>query len=196
MAVCAPVLVATFAHAQQFDFAVGGSSPFSTKNITDSLAYPAPAERGGVYPGISLDRVFENHFGYNAEIAYRYDKGVYNNYQQFRPVMYDFNVLFEPRMKGFFPARFEKRMAVDFLAGAGGQSVIFYSPVGTCACSTHLNSNHFLLHAGVELRYRLWRNFFVRPEAHLYRILNNTSDFHSDNVLRLGASVGYTFHTD
>jgi hypothetical protein len=33
----------------------------------------------------------------------------------------------------------------------------------------------------------------VRPEAHLYRIVNNTNTFHSDNVLRVGASVGYTF---
>ena len=84
------------------------------------------------------------------------------------------------------------------LAGAGGQSVIFYNPFGGCgypACNTHLNSNHFLLHAGFGLRYRLWRNFFVRPEANYYRIFNNTADFHSDNVLRLGASVGYTFHT-
>ena len=63
-------------------------------------------------------------------------------------------------------------------------------------CSTHLNSNHFLLHVSGGFSYRVWRNFFVRPEAHYYHIFNNTNDFHSDNVLRLGASVGYTFHTD
>jgi hypothetical protein len=50
------------------------------------------------------------------------------------------------------------------------------------------------VHAGFGIRYSLWRNFFIRPEANYYRIFNNT--FHSDNVVRLGASVGYTFHTD
>jgi len=45
---------------------------------------------------------------------------------------------------------------------------------------------------GADVRYTAWRHFFVRPEAHFYRIFNN-NEFHSGNVLRLGVSVGYTF---
>ena len=50
----------------------------------------------------------------------------------------------------------------------------------------------FSLHLGGDIRYRVWRHFFVRPEAHLYHIVNNV-EFHSDNVLRVGGSFGYTF---
>jgi hypothetical protein len=200
MSVCVPVLFATLAHAQQFDFAVGGGTLFSTRNTTASQGYVQPAEKGGLYPSVSFDRVYKNHYGYSAELTYRDKQGLYNDYQRFRPVIYDFNALYEPHLTGLFPARQEKRISIDFMGGAGGESVLYANPYGYCGystgCSTRLDSNHFLLHASAEIRYRLWRNFFIRPEAHIYHIINNTNDFHSDNVFRLGASLGYTFHTD
>jgi hypothetical protein len=55
-----------------------------------------------------------------------------------------------------------------------------------------VNSTQFLFHLGGGIRYNVWRRWFVRPEASYYYIVNN-SNFHSPNVLRLGASVGYTF---
>ena len=83
------------------------------------------------------------------------------------------------------------------MAGIGGQTLIFYNQFYSCTvptggCSTHLNSTHFLVHAGVGIRYSVWRGIFVRPEAHWYFIPNNFQ-FHSDNVFRVGASLGYTF---
>lgn len=189
MSVCAllPFAFATFAHSQQLDFAVGGGTLFSTKNITASQAYLPPAEKGGVYPSVSIERVFKNHYGYSAEIAFRYHEGFYDGSQKFRPVIYDFNAVYESRLA--------KKFNGEFQAGLGGQSTFFY---GSCAsgCPTHLDSNRFLLHAGFGLRYSLFHRLFVRPEANYYRILNNTVDFHSDNVLRLGASIGYTFPRD
>ena len=87
-------------------------------------------------------------------------------------------------------------MTADFMAGIGGQTVLFYNQYGGCdfagGCIPRVNSTHFLLHVGAGLRYNVWRDFFVRPEANFYRIINN-NDFHSGNVLRLGASLGYTF---
>ena len=198
MSVCVLVPFATSARAQQFDFAVGGSTLFSTKNSSASVGFLPPPEKGGVYPNASIDRIYKNHFGYSAEIAFRYKQGIYNGYQPYRPLLYDVNGVFAPRLKGVFPSRLDKRISVLLLAGVGGQSVIFYNQFDNClfsACNTHLNSNHFLAHAGFGIRYRLWRNFFVRPEANYYHIFNN-ADFHSDNVVRLGASVGYTFHTE
>jgi hypothetical protein len=191
MSVCTVLLLATFAHSQQFDFAVGGGTLFSTRNITASEAFPAPAEKGGLYPSISIERIFKNHYGYSAEIAYRYKEGLYNDYQHFRPFIYDFNAVYASRLA--------KKTTADLAAGVGGQSLLFYSPSDNCAyvgCSTHLDSNHFLFHAGAGIRYALFRRIFVRPEANYYRIIDNTIDFHSDNVLRLGASIGYTFHRD
>lgn len=193
MSVCAflPIAFATFAHSQQFDFAIGGSTPFSTKNITASQAFLPPAEKGGVYPSVSIERVFKNHYGYSAEFAFRYHEALYNDFQKFRPVIYDVNAVYNSRLA--------KKYTADFQAGLGGQSTFFYSPSGNCAfpgCATHLDSNRFLLHAGFGLRYALFHRLFVRPEANYYRIINNTIDFHSDNVLRLGASLGYTFPRD
>jgi hypothetical protein len=197
--VCALVLFATLASAQQVDVAVGGNTLFSTRNNTASLAYLPPPERGGVYPSASFDRIFKNGFGYSGEFTFRYKQALYNDYQKYRPVLYDVNAVFAPKFNPF-PTRISKRTRTIFMAGAGGQTVLYYNPYGGCiyssGCSTHLNSNHFLVHVSGEFNYRVWRNFFVRPEAHYYYIIHNTDDFHSNSVLRLGASVGYTFHTD
>ena len=187
--VCAVLLFATFGHAQQFDVAVGGSTLMSTQNTTASLAYLPPPEKVGLYPSVSIDRIFKNHFGYNAEFSFRYHKGIYNNFQEYRPYLYDFNALYGRRVA--------KKTTAELMAGAGGQTTLFYNLSGSCGyssgCAARVNSTHFLMHVGGGISYNVWRNFFVRPEAHYYRIINNTTDFHSDNVLRLGASVGYTF---
>jgi len=199
MSVCALLLFATSAHAQQFDFAVGYSTLFSTKNPTASQGFLPPPEKGGIVPSVSFDRIFKDHFGYSAELAFRYKQGIYNNYQQFRPLFYDVNGLYTTRAT-VFGARMVKRTSADFMAGVGGETVIFYNPYGNCGyasgCPTHLNSNHLLFHLGFDIRYRFWKRFFVRPEANYYYIVHNSTDFHSDNVLRLGASVGYTFPRD
>jgi opacity protein-like surface antigen len=191
LSVCAFLALSALAHAQQVDLAVGAGILISTKNTSASQSYLAPPEKGGIYPSVSLTRIRKGRLGYNAELAFRYKEGIYNNFQQFRPFLYDFNAVFAPRLG--------KRTIGELMAGAGGQSVLFYNPYGNCpyasGCSTHLNSTHFLMHVGGGVQYRVWRNFFVRPEAHYYRIVNNTDEFHSDNVLRVGASIGYTFHT-
>ena len=192
MSVCALLGFAAVAHAQQIDVAVGAGILESTKNTSASQNFLPPPEKGGLYPSVSVDRIFKNHFGYSAELAYRYHYALYNYYQQFRPLLYDVNAVFAPTLA--------KRTNANLMAGLGGQTVLFYSSYGGCyyasGCTTHLNSNHFLLHAGAGIQYRLWRGVFVRPEAHYYHIVNNTTVFHSDNVLRLGASIGYTFHID
>lgn len=182
---------AALAQAQQFDLAVGGSTLMSTQNTSASLNYPMPPEKGGTYPSASIVRLFKNHYGYSAEGAFRYHYGIYNHYQTFRPILYDVNAVFAPPVA--------KRANADFMAGIGGQHLVFYAPYYGCpysaGCSTRFDSNQFLFHLSADIHYRVWRNLFVRPEAHYYRIVNNDA-FHSDNVLRLGASVGYTFHRD
>lgn len=191
MSVCACLGFAALAHAQQFDVAVGAGILESTKNTNASLTYLPPPEKGGLYPSVSIDRIFNNHFGYSAEVAVRYKQGIYDNYQKYRPFLYDFNAVFAPHLA--------KKTTAELMAGVGGQTVLFYRPYScpyASGCTTHLDSNHLLLHLGAGIQYRVWRNIFVRPEAHYYYIVNNTEQFHSANVLRLGASVGYTFHRD
>lgn len=185
---CAVLLCAALAHAQQVDVALGAGILLSTTNLTASQAYLPPAEKGGIYPSFSIDRIRPNRFGYNAEVALSYKQQSYNGFQEYRPIFYDLNAVFAPHLT--------RRIDADFMAGAGGERVLFYSPTGFCnfpgGCGTSLNSNHFLFHLGAGLRYSLWRHFFVSPEANFYHIVNNV-EFHSDNVLRVGASVGYRF---
>ena len=186
--VCALFVLADFAGAQELDLAVGGSKLFSTKDKTASETFLAPPENEGTYFNVSLLRTFENHFGYSAELVTSYHRPFYNGFQEYRPFIYDLN--------GVYARHVAKRMTLDLMAGAGGQTVLFYNTYAGCGfptgCTPRVNSTHFLVHVGAGLRYRVWRGFFVRPEANFYRIFNN-DDFHSGNVLRLGASAGYTF---
>lgn len=186
---CALVALASFARAQQIDLAVGGSTLWSSKSISASEAYQPPAEKGGTYPSVSAEVVFKNRFGVSGEAAFRYREGLYNHYQPFRPVLYDLNAVFAPRLG--------PKTSADFMAGVGAETLLFYNQFTTCSanfggCSTYVNSNHFLMHLGGGVRYYFWRHFFVRPEAHYYFVRNNFQ-FHSDNVFRVGASIGYTF---
>jgi len=47
-------------------------------------------------------------------------------------------------------------------------------------------------HFGVGLKLYPTRNFFVRPEAHLY-LVNDNQEFSSARAVRYGISIGYTF---
>ena len=63
-----------FARAQQIDFAVGGSTLWSTKPLTASQAFLPPAEKGGTYAGASLQYLTEKRLGINIEGAFRADR--------------------------------------------------------------------------------------------------------------------------
>lgn len=185
--VCTIILFASLARAQELDLAASGSTLFAPKAYNASLAYPPPPLRGGTYVGASAQYVFKNHFGFNAEGIFRYHQGIYNGFQKFRPAFYDVNGVFAPRLT--------LKATGDFMAGVGVESLIFYNTYGGCSfanCTANVNSNHFLLHLGGGVRYTFWRHFFVRPEAHYYRVINNYQ-FNSGNVFRAGASIGYTF---
>jgi len=186
--VCAFVLFAGFAHAQHTDFAAGGSIVWSPKNPTASGGFVAPPLSGGQYPSVSLQHFFNKHLGYYAEGSFRYHEGNYLNYQPYRAIFYDLNAVYTNRLA--------KRTHGDFMAGVGGETLLFYT-AGGCGvvgggCQTHLDSTHLLTHLGVGVRYYFWKNYFVRPEAHYYFVPNNYQ-FHSDNVFRVGASIGYTW---
>ncbi len=185
---CTVLLFACCAHAQQIDIAVGDSALLSSAYNSSSQAYLPPAEKGGTYPSLSADVIFKNRIGFSGEVAVRAKQGLYNNYQPFRPILYDVNALFAPR--------FGDRITAELMGGVGSESLRFYNANGSCGyqtgCLIHVSSNHLLVHAGGGVRYYFWRSFFVRPEAHLYWIHKNTQ-FNSNFVGRVGASIGYTF---
>jgi hypothetical protein len=184
---CVLAALVSFAPAQQIDLAGGASTLWSPGPLTASQAFLPPAESGGLYANASLQYIGEKRLGLNMEGAFRAKEGLYNGYQYFRPVLYDVNAVYARRMA--------PKIRTDFMAGVGGETVIFYGQTNCnygSGCSTNVNSTHFLLHAGVGVRYYVWRTLFVRPEAHYYFIPNNFQ-FHSDSVFRIGASIGHTF---
>jgi hypothetical protein len=187
---CTVLLFANFAAAQQVDIMVGGSTLMSPYSPSDLVNFQPPIERGGTYVGISGDYIkFKHRLGLNVETAWRYHQTNYAGYETYRPILTDVNALFQPKLS--------KKVGLEFMAGIGVASTRFNltAPCSIPGCTNYTSSNHFMEDIGVGGRYYVWHRLphvFVRPEAHYYHIQNNV-EFHSDNVFRVGASVGYTF---
>lgn len=163
--------------------------PPSNKN---DLVGALPQEKTGTYIGFSGDYVGirKTRYGINVETAWAYKKINYpSNGETYRPIFTDVNALFQPRLT--------KRIGLDFLAGVGLDSTRFTVPGGnTCSpttgCTYFISANHFMEDLGFGVRYRFFRRFYIRPEVHYYHVQDNSA-FSSNNVFRVGASLGYTF---
>jgi hypothetical protein len=181
------VLAASYVQAQQLDVAFGVSTTLSSStNYNSSLGFPLQSEKGGAYPGFSAGVVFKNRLGFNGEVNWRASQALYDGFQPYRPIFYDFNALYQPKLG--------KKLGADLMAGIGGESIREYQNYYNCnfvSCTNYTSSNHFMGHVGGGIRYYVWHRFFIRPEAHLYLIHNNV-EFSSGYVGRVGASIGYS----
>lgn len=190
------LLVPSLSSAQQADAMLGfgtilatgtNNTAACTTTFTSSCVGP---EKGGLYTTISGDVIFHKRIGFNFEANWRTKQGLdfANGGQYYRPLLFDFNGVYQPRIS--------KKIGADLMGGIGWQSTRFYQYTNTTSCvffnACYTSNNHFLVHVGGGLRYYVWGNFFVRPEAHFYHILNNTDVFTNSNVVRVGASIGYT----
>ena len=186
------VLSAGFASAQQVDLMFGGGTLLSSSPFTASQSQPIIAEKGGPYPSASFDVLLHHRYGLNFEGFWKYKEGVYPGYgQAYRPIFIDGNALFQPRLG--------KKAGLDLMVGVGIESVRFNQTFvfncGFSTCSTFDSSTHFMEHLGGGVRYYFWHRWprvFVRPEVHYYHIQNNR-EFNSDNVVRAGGTLGFTF---
>jgi len=185
---CSVLLFSTLSSGQQFDLAAGIGVLESSSPAVGTLNFQPPSEKGGDYVNVSADFVGFRHkrLGLNIETAFRIHQTNYAGYEMFRPILTDVNVLFQPRLSD--------KIGLDLFAGVGVASNRFNlsNSCNIAGCINYTNSNHFLEHLGGGIRYYVWRNVFVRPEIHYYHIQNNV-EFNSNNVIRAGASVGYTF---
>ncbi len=185
-------LLAAFAYAQQYDVAVSGSTILASSPPSDLAGFNQPVQKGGTFVGLNADFVGfrKRRFGLSAETAWRYRKEPYPfNGESYRPIFSDVNVLYQPRLS--------KKLGLDLMGGVGIATTAFSLPGGnscssTTGCINYTSSNHFMEHIGGGVRYRVWRRFFVRPEINYYHVQNYV-EFHTDNVIRMGASLGYTF---
>ena len=206
LAIFVPVLaflsMAQFASAQQGDVMFGAGTLLSSAASATQQVSGNIAERGGTYLNVSADVVaFKKRVGFMWETSWRASQGAYIPGQiNYRPILTDFNALWQPRLG--------KKIGLDIFGGIGLASTRFYYPFTTsCSyfsgCINYTSNHNFMEDAGAGLRYYVWHHFFVRPEIHYYHIdgndavnIANPGGFSSDNVFRVGASIGYTIGND
>jgi hypothetical protein len=188
--VCAFLFFAQFASAQQVDVFLGGGTLVSSGSCDPNTGL-CP-EKGGLYINLGGDVVFYKHLGVNVETAWRATQGVYISQElNYRPILTDFNLLFQPHLS--------KKAGLDLMAGIGSADTRFYAPgASSPGYANYVSTDHFMEHLGGGIRFYPWHHIFVRPEVHYYHIqnnnnLNNNGYFSTNNVVRVGASVGYTF---
>ncbi len=177
------------AHAQQFDVAFGMNGLTAPSASSASGNHFPQSLTGGAYPSFSGTFLLMKHFGVNGEVSWRGGRSLYGGdpNQPYRPIFYDFNAVYAPRLS--------KSIGADLMAGIGAESIRIYQPFSICGafgCTNYVSSNHFLGHFGGGIRYYVWGNVFLRPEAHLY-LVNNNNEFSSARATRFGVSIGYTF---
>jgi hypothetical protein len=177
---------AGLASAQQGDAMFGFGTLMSSGSCNNNTGL-CP-EKGGLYTNIGADVIFHKRIGIGFDVDWRASQGNYAGIGlPYRPILYDFNGIYQPRLS--------KKVGADLFGGIGWQSTRFYSSNYQCSyfsCINYSSSNHFLVDAGASLRYYFWGHVFVRPEVRYYYIHNNTADFTSGNIFRVGGSIGYT----
>ena len=184
---CVFLLTQRPAQAQEFDaaFGVGTLTAPSASSATGN--YAPQSLSGGAYPSFSGDFLFKGRLGVGGEVAWRASRAIYGAYQPYRPIFWDFNGIYVPKLGKF--------AAAELMAGIGVESLRAYQPFTTCGftgCTNYVSTNHFLGHFGGGLRLYAHGHFFVRPEAHLYVVHNNV-EFSSGRATRFGISLGYNF---
>ena len=171
----------------------------SSSPSSNSIASGELAEKGGTYLGVSGDVVgFKRHLGIMVETSWRASQANYFGFETYRPILTDFNALYQPKLS--------KKVGLDIFGGIGFDTTRFYVPFATsCSgftgqCINYTSNHHFMQDLGVGVRYYVWHHAFVRPEVHYYHIDGNnnvnTGGFSTDNLFRVGASVGYTIGND
>ncbi|HEY4905566.1 MAG TPA: outer membrane beta-barrel protein [Candidatus Sulfotelmatobacter sp.] len=191
--ICGLFFLVSFAQAQQGDamFGLGTIMSAGSSSCTQNSGFSCfVPEKGGLYPSVSADVIFHNRLGVNFETTWKASQGEYGGPggQPFRPIILDFNGMYQPKLG--------KKLGADLMGGIGFQSTRFYGLVDTASCfdfgACFSSSHHFLVDVGAGLRYYVWNHVFVRPEVHYYHIVNNTADFSNNDIIRVGASIGYT----
>jgi len=195
----------SLASAQQGDAYIGGgtllsSSPSSsaiilgncTANSSGNLICP---EKGGTYLNLGADVIFKSRLGAAFDVNWKAGQGNFAGLGlPYRPLLFTFNGVFQPRLG--------KKAGIDLFGGVGWQTTRLYQYQNNFNCNVYgacySSANHFLVDVGGGIRYYFWGHMFIRPEARLFHVLNNSDTsgngigFTSGNIIRVGASIGYT----
>jgi hypothetical protein len=183
-----PLFMLSTVHAQQqFDAAFGAGTIIAPSASSATGDHAPVTLSGGTYPVFSADILLKHQFGISGELAWRASRNLYGGFGPERPLFYDFNGIYAPKLG--------KHAQAELEGGIGFESIRFYQGFTSCgsfSCTDFVSSNHFMGHFGAGIRYYVHGHFFVRPEAHLY-LINNNQEFSSPVATRVGVSLGYTF---
>jgi hypothetical protein len=185
-AILAPLAFVTPARGQQLDaaFSINTAKAPSASSATGQF-FPQ-SMGGGTFPGFSADYLFFHHVGIGFEADWRASRNIYAGVQPFRPIFYSANAVWAPKLG--------KSVSAELQGGIGASSTRFYQPFVTCSfvsCTNFSSVDHFLGHLGGGVRLYVWRNLFIRPEAHVY-FINNNIEFSGPRVARYGVALGYS----
>jgi opacity protein-like surface antigen len=181
------LLASSAAFAQGGDVAIGFSSLIAPSSSSASGQYSPQTIGGGLYPSFSLDFLIRHRLGVEGEISWRGSQNLYGGYEPFRPIFYNINGIWSPKLGD--------KVGAELLAGIGATSVRFYTGTYNCnfvSCTDYNSINHFMGVLGAGLKYYVHGHIFVRPEVRLY-LIHNDFEFSSGRAVRAGASIGYSF---
>src|SRR5947209_19843734 len=135
------------AQAQEFDAAFGVGTLTAPSASSASGNYAPQSLSGGAYPSFSGDFLFRGRLGVQGEVAWRASRAIYGGFQPFRPIFWDFNGIYAPKLGKF--------AAAGLMAGIGVASSRAYQGFASCgftACTDYSSTNHFMCHVGGGLR--------------------------------------------
>lgn len=164
------------AQAQKIDLAFGVSTTLAPAPLFTHGAWAVPPLSGGAYPGLSGDVLFWHNVGFGAEMFWRASQGenylqdVYGPGLNYRPTFYNFDAVYSPKLAS--------HTYLELVAGMGALDTHFYS-CNSCSqlggSSLISSSNHFDGDFGAGIKFYLKGGLFIRPEARVYVINNNTA---------------------
>ncbi|HEY8055864.1 MAG TPA: outer membrane beta-barrel protein [Terriglobales bacterium] len=177
------LLCSTFAVAQSVDAYLGAGTL-----ITKSGQNGIPTLGGGTYLNAGGDLIFLPHgLGFGAQATWRASQTNYFGVGA-RPVFYSFDGIWQPVPPGIW-------IRPDFKLGIGAENLRYYQGVLSCGtftgCTNHSSSNHFVLHAGIGVKFYFTDHLFLRPAVDYYNIRHNF-DYGVPSAWQAAISLGYT----
>jgi hypothetical protein len=179
------------AQAQKIDAAFGIST-VEAPGASSAGSDQAPVSlTGGAYPGFSGDVLFWHNVGVGGEIFWKGSQGggfyLSEDGVNYRPLFYAFNAVYSPKLAS--------HTYLELVGGIGVMSTRFYE-CNQCqqfgGSSLVATSHHFMGDFGGGIKFYPKGGFFVRPEARIY-LINNDTNYSGSYATRFGVSIGYTF---
>lgn len=183
------------AQAQKIDLAFAGSTVVAPSGSSCSGDCQIPQSlSGGTFLGFNGDAIFWHNLGAGFEFNWRASQGggAYAFYDDvnYRPLFYNFNAVYSPKLAS--------HAYLELVGGIGAISTHVYACEEGTSCGAFggttevASSSHFDVDFGGGVKLYVRHGLFIRPEARVYWI-NNDTNYAGSHATRVGASIGYTF---